>query len=89
MLHCYILPFVDMIRILLLWADLPPPNTIKLEFFKMPIKSKVFIQTLQKSQERHEISFAFEFNNENTKKVVGANLLPPPHQIQLGWIYPQ
>ena len=35
----------------------------------MPIKSKVFIQTLQKSQYRHKIGFAFEFNNENTKKV--------------------
>ena len=48
----------------------------------MPIKSKVFIQTLQKSQERHEISFAFEFNNENTVKVFGANL-PPPNTIKL------
>ena len=44
----------------------------------MPIKSKVNIQTLQKSQDRHKISFAFEFHNENTKKVVGADLLPPP-----------
>ena len=35
----------------------------------MPIKSKVFIQTLQKSQDSHKISFAFEFNNKNTKKV--------------------
>ena len=87
MLHCYILPFVDMIRILLLWADLPPPNTIKLEFFKMPLKSKVFIQTLQKSQERHKISFAFEFNNKNTKKVFG-HICPRPPPTQLSWIYP-
>ena len=36
----------------------------------MPIKSKVFIQTLQKSQDRHKISFAFEFNDKNTKKVL-------------------
>ena len=35
----------------------------------MPIKSNVFIQTLQKSQDRHEICFAFKFNNKNTKKV--------------------
>ena len=35
----------------------------------MPIKSKVFIQTLQKSQNRNKIRFAFEFNNKNTKKV--------------------
>ena len=48
----------------------------------MPIKSKVFIQTLQKSQDRHKISFAFEFNNKNTKKVFGANL-PPPNTIKL------
>ena len=39
----------------------------------MPIKSKVFIQTLQKSQDRHKISFAFEFNNKNTKKVFALN----------------
>ena len=51
----------------------------------MPIKSEVFIQTLQKSQNRHKISFAFEFNNKNTKKVFRANLPPP---IQLSWIYP-
>ena len=44
----------------------------------MPIKSKVFIQTLQKSQDRHKISFAFGFNNKNIKKVFGANLSPPP-----------
>ena len=50
----------------------------------MPMKSKVFIQTLQKSPDRHEISFAFEFYNKNTKKVFGANLPP----IQLSWIYP-
>ena len=34
----------------------------------MPIKSKVFILTLQKSQDMHKISFAFEFNNKTTKK---------------------
>ena len=55
----------------------------------MPIKSKVFIQTLQKSQDRHKISFAIEFNNKNTKKVFGSNLRPPLPQIQLSWIYPQ
>ena len=33
---------------------------------------------LQKSQDRHKISFAFEFYNKNIKKVFGANLLPPP-----------
>ena len=42
----------------------------------MPIK--VFIHTLQKSQDTHKISFSFEFNNKNIKKVVGANLPPPP-----------
>ena len=35
----------------------------------MPIKSKVFIQTLQKSQNMQKINFAFEFNNKNAKKV--------------------
>ena len=35
----------------------------------MPIKSKVLIQTLQKSQDRHQISSAFEFNNKHTKKI--------------------
>ena len=48
----------------------------------MPIKSKVFIQTLQKSQDRHKISFAFEFKNKNTRKVFEANL-PPPNTIKL------
>ena len=33
---------------------------------------------LQKSQDRHKISFAFEFNNKNIKKVFGANPPPPP-----------
>ena len=45
----------------------------------MPIKSKVFIQTLQKSQDRYNISFAFEFNNKNTKKVFG-QICPPPQK---------
>ena len=48
----------------------------------MPIKSKVFIQTLQKSQDRHKISFAFEFNDKNAKKVFWANL-PPPNTIRV------
>ena len=54
----------------------------------MPIKSKVLIQTLQKSQDRHEISFAFEFNNKNTKKIfviaffVGEDL-PLPNTTKL------
>ena len=34
----------------------------------MPIKSKVFIKTLQKLHDMHKISFAFEFNKKNTKK---------------------
>ena len=55
----------------------------------MPIKSKVFIKTLQKSQDWHKIDFAFEFNNKNTKKVFGPNLPPPPPPIHLSWIYPQ
>ena len=49
----------------------------------MPIKSKVFIQTLQKSQDRHKISFAFEFNNKNIKKVFRPNLPPPPDKMML------
>ena len=44
----------------------------------MPINLKVFIQTLQKSQDMQKISFAFEFENKNIKKVYGANLPPPP-----------
>ena len=51
-------------------------------------KSKVFIKTLQKSQDWHKIDFAFEFNNKNTKKVFEPNL-PPPPPIHLSWIYPQ
>ena len=50
----------------------------------MPIKSEVSIQTLQKSQDRHNISFSFEFNNINIKKVFGANLpLPDTSQLDL------
>ena len=55
----------------------------------MPIKSKVFIQTLQKSQNRHKISFAFEINNKNTKKVFviavfgWGRFAPPPNTIKL------
>ena len=48
----------------------------------MHIKSKVFIQTLQISQDMHRISFDFEVNNKNTKKVFGANL-PPFNTINL------
>ena len=48
----------------------------------MPIKAKGVIQTLQRSQDRHKISFAFEFKNKNTKKLFGANL-PPPNTIKL------
>ena len=47
----------------------------------MPIKSKVFIQTLHKSQDRHKVSFAFEFNNRNTKK--GKSTPPPPNTIRV------
>ena len=48
----------------------------------MPINLKVFIQTLQKSQDRHKISFAFEFNNKTPKNfvlrfLVGADLAHP------------
>ena len=52
----------------------------------MPIKLKVLIQMLQTSQNKHKISFAFEFNNKNIKKVFGANL-PPPHTIKLAKTY--
>ena len=48
----------------------------------MAIKSKVFVQSLQKTKDRLKISFAFEFNNKNSKKVFGANL-PPPNTIKL------
>ena len=41
---------------------------------------------LQKSQDRHKISFAVEFNNKNIKKVFGKNL--PLPLIQFSWIYP-
>ena len=49
----------------------------------MPIKSKVLIQIVQKSQNRHKISFAIEFNNKNTKKVFGPDLPPSPNTIKL------
>ena len=39
-------------------------------FFNAYKIKKKFIQTLQKSQERHKNSFDFEFNNKNTKKVL-------------------
>ena len=55
-------------------ADLPPPSTQIV--FLMPIKSKELIQMLQKSQDRHKISFAFEFDNKNIKKVFG-QICPP------------
>ena len=48
----------------------------------MPIKLKVFIQTLQKSQDRHKIGFAFEFNNKTSKKSLG-QICPPPDTIKL------
>ena len=51
----------------------------------MPIKLKVFIQTLQKSQDRHKISFSFQINNKNIKKVFGANLPPSPDNINLSF----
>ena len=39
---------------------------------------------LQKPQDRHNIGFAFEFNNKNIKKVFGPNLPPrPPDTIKL------
>ena len=46
----------------------------------MPIQSKVFIQTLQKSQDRHKISFDFESNNKKHQKSLWGNL-PPPNTI--------
>ena len=52
----------------------------------MPIKLKIYIQTLQKSQDRPKISFAFEFNNKTSKKSLW-QIFPPP--IQLSWICPQ
>ena len=39
---------------------------------------------LQKSQDRHKSSFAFEFNDNNIKKAFGANLPPPSDKIKLG-----
>ena len=54
----------------------------------MSIKLKVVIQTLQKSHDRHKISFTFEFNNKTIKKVFGANLPPPPIQLSLIVIIP-
>ena len=62
--------------------SVPSPNTIKL-FFLIFISLKVFIQTLQKSQDRHEISFSFECNNENIKKSRRAKSAPPPDTIQV------
>ena len=53
----------------------------------MPIKSKVFIQTLKKSQDSHKMSVAFEFNEKTPKKSLG-QICPPPPPIQLRWIYP-
>ena len=55
-------------------------------------KSEVFIQTLQKSQDRHKISFAFEFNNKTPKTVFviaffGWGRFAPPPPIQLSWIF--
>ena len=46
---------------ILLRAILPLPGRIKVIFLYM--KSKVFIQTLHKSHDSHEISFSFDFNN--------------------------
>ena len=43
----------------------------------MPIKSKVFIETLQKSEDRHAIILSFDFNNKNTKIVIRAYLPSP------------
>ena len=57
----------------------------------MPIKLKVFIQTVQKLQDRHKISFSFEFNNKNTKKSLRNCVfldradLPPPNTIKLNF----
>ena len=46
----------------------------------MPIRSKVFIQTLLKSQDRHNISFSFEIDIKNTKKVFTP---PSPNTIKV------
>ena len=53
-------------------------------FFQMPIKLKVFIQALQKSQDRHKISFPFEFNNKNNKSLLGKSA-PPPRYNYVGF----
>ena len=50
--------------------------------FLNAFKIKVFIQTLQKSQDRHKISLAFALKNKNTRKVFEANL-PPPTPLNL------
>ena len=46
-----------------------PPRYDLVDFLEIPIKSKVFNQTLHKSQDRHKNSFSFDFNNKNTKNV--------------------
>ena len=64
----------------------PPPDTIKLGFLNaLKIRLKVFIQMLQKSHDRHKISFAFEFNNKTSKKSLG-QICPPPDTIKLGFL---
>ena len=60
---------------------------IKFVFLQMPIKSKVFIKALHKTQNRHKTSFSFDFNNKNIKKVFRSYHPPPPNtftKIQLG-----
>ena len=52
----------------------------------MPIKSKVFIQRLQKSQDRHKISFVLNLIIKSPKTSSGQISPPPP--IQLRWIHP-
>ena len=48
------------------------------------IKSKVFIQTLHKTQDSHKTSFSFDFNNKNTKKApVGFVRIYPPGRLGL------
>ena len=54
----------------------------------MSIKSKVFIQTLNKTQDSHNISFSFDFNNKKTKKSSGQiapRMIYPPSWLGLNF----
>ena len=49
----------------------------------MPINKILFIQTLHNKQDRHKISFSFDFNNKNVKKVFRSYCPPPPAMIKV------